>query len=59
MFATTEIADTREYPDRRDLGVVDTVLRGHKWIEKDSQREKLEIFYLQRSLLVKRRSDYT
>ena len=58
VFATTEIANTRERPDRRDLGIVDTVLRGHKWIQKDNQREKLEIFYLQRSLLVKRRSDY-
>jgi 2-methylfumaryl-CoA hydratase len=59
VFATTEITAVRDYPGRPDLGVLETILRGHKFATKgDGQAEKVEIFYLERSLAVKRRSHY-
>jgi 2-methylfumaryl-CoA hydratase len=59
VFASTEIQATREYPGRLDLGILDTVLRGHKFAHGVKGEEKVEIFYLERSLAVKRRSHYT
>ena len=59
VFASTEITGSREYPGRPDLGIVETTLRGHKFIPKDGAGEKVEIFYLERELAVKRRSHYT
>lgn len=59
VFASTEISGTRDYPGRPDLGVVETVLRGHKWGRSDGEPEKTAIFYLERELAVKRRSYYT
>jgi 2-methylfumaryl-CoA hydratase len=60
VFASTEIRDVRDFPGRDDLGIVATVLRGHKFvIPKESEAaEKVEIFYLERELAVKRRSHY-
>jgi len=58
VFATTEIKDARDLPGRDDLGVLDTVLRGHKFVRKDGTAERVEIFYLERELAVKRRSHY-
>jgi 2-methylfumaryl-CoA hydratase len=58
VFASTEIKATRDYPGRPDLGLVDTVLRGHKFARRDAAAEKVEIFYLERTLAVKRRSHY-
>jgi 2-methylfumaryl-CoA hydratase len=58
VFASTEIKAVRELPGRPDLGVLDTVLRGHKFVRKDGTPEKVEIFYLERELAVKRRSHY-
>jgi 2-methylfumaryl-CoA hydratase len=58
VFATTEIRSTREYPGRPDLGVVATTLRGHKFVRKDSKFEKIEIFYLEREIAVKRHRYY-
>jgi 2-methylfumaryl-CoA hydratase len=58
VFASTEIVATRDYPGRPDVGVLDTILRGHKFVAKDGGAEKVEIFYLERSLVVKRRSHY-
>ena len=46
VFASTEITGTRDYPGRPDLGIVETILRGHKFVQKDKDREKVEIFYL-------------
>src|SRR5262244_2111559 len=34
VFASTEIRALRDLPGRPDLGVVDTVLRGHKFVRK-------------------------
>jgi 2-methylfumaryl-CoA hydratase len=58
-FASTEITGARDYPGRPDLGVLDTILRGHKFAPTASGAvERVEIFYLERSLAVKRRSHY-
>ena len=58
VFASTEIRETRDLPGRPDLGVLVTTLRGHKFVKKDGTVEKIEIFYLERELAVKRRSHY-
>jgi 2-methylfumaryl-CoA hydratase len=54
VFASTEIRDKRDYPGRDDLGVLVTTLRGHK----HDGGKKVEIFYLERELAVRRRSHY-
>lgn len=58
LFASTEIRAARDFPGRPDLGVLDTVLRGHKFAKKDASVDKIEIFYLEREIAVKRRSHY-
>ena len=49
-------------PARPSLGgrgtTVSTILRGHKYVRKEGRSEKVDIFYLERSLAVKRRSHY-
>jgi acyl dehydratase len=58
VFASTEITGKRDFPDREDLGVLETILRGHKFVKKGSAAEKVEIFYLEREILLKRRGHY-
>jgi 2-methylfumaryl-CoA hydratase len=58
VFASTEIVGKRDFTGRPDLGILDTVLRGHKFANRDGASEKVEIFYLERSLGIKRRSHY-
>ncbi len=58
LFASTEIKGKEDFPGRPDLGVLQTVLRGHKFVRKDGGWEKVEVFYLERDLAVKRRSHY-
>lgn len=58
VFAATEIASKGDLAGRPDLGVVATILRGHKFVRKDAKFEKVEIFYLEREIAVKRRSHY-
>jgi 2-methylfumaryl-CoA hydratase len=65
VFASTEIKGTKDLPGRPDLGVLETILRGHKFKRKDGKAEgkdaaaeRVEIFYLERELAVKRRSHY-
>ena len=58
LFASTEIRATRDLPGRPDLGILDTVLRGHKFAKKNAAAEKIEIFYLEREIAMKRRSHY-
>ena len=58
VFASTEIRAARDLSGRPDVGVLDTVLRGHKFGSKDATAEKVDIFYLERELVVKRRSHY-
>ena len=57
-FASTEIRGRRAWPERPDLGILETTLRGHKFVSKDGKPEKVEIFYLEREIGVKRRSHY-
>jgi len=59
VFATTEIREKRDYPGRPDVGVVVTTLRGHKCKRSEAgEFERVEIFYLEREIIVKRRSHY-
>lgn len=58
IFAATEIRAKRDFPGRADLGVVDAVLRGHKFARRDDGWEKVEVFVLERELAMKRRSHY-
>ncbi len=58
VFASTEIRSKRDYPGRPDLGILTTILRGHKFVRKEDSFRKVEIFYLERELALKRRSHY-
>lgn len=59
VFASTEITGARDFSGRPDLGILETILRGYKYATKDEgARERVEIFYLERSLALKRRSHY-
>jgi 2-methylfumaryl-CoA hydratase len=59
VFASTEIRGKRDYPDRADLGILTTTLRGHKYARGDKNApERVEIFLLERELVVKRRTHY-
>jgi 2-methylfumaryl-CoA hydratase len=58
VFASTEITGQRDFPGRPDLGILDTILRGHKFVRRDGASEKVEIFYLERALAIKRRTHY-
>jgi 2-methylfumaryl-CoA hydratase len=59
VFASTEISGARDFPGRPDLGILDTILRGHKFVPRAGARERVEIFYLERALALKRRGHYT
>jgi 2-methylfumaryl-CoA hydratase len=58
VFASSEIRAVRDFAGRPDLALLDTVLRGHKFVRKDGGAERVEIFQLERELAVKRRSHY-
>ncbi len=61
VFATTEITATEDYADRDDLGLLSVTLRGHKFRKpKDGEEgpQKVDIFVLERTLAVKRRSHW-
>jgi len=67
VFAATEILGTRDHPTRDDLGIVETRLLGHKFVpevdepqddEAASGWKKVDIFSLDREVVVKRRSHY-
>jgi 2-methylfumaryl-CoA hydratase len=58
VFATTEIRGKRDLPGREDLGVLEVTLRGQKYDRSEGEEKKVEIFYLERELAVKRRSHY-
>jgi 2-methylfumaryl-CoA hydratase len=58
VFASTEIGQKRDFTGRADLGIVSTTLRGHKFATQEGHTEKVEIFYLEREIAVKRRSHY-
>ncbi len=61
VFAGTEVRETRDFAGREDLGVVAVTLRGHKFRKpKDDEEgpQKVDIFYLEREVAVRRRSHY-
>jgi len=58
VFASTEIVAKEDFPGRPDLGLLITRLRGHKFIKKEAGFERVEVFYLERHIAVKRRSHY-
>ena len=68
VFAATEILGVRDLDGRDDLGVVETRLHGHKFVRATSEDEpqddapagwkKVQIFELDRDVVVKRRSHY-
>src|SRR5262249_6187811 len=53
LFAATEVRRLGDLPGRPDLGVLHTVLRGHKFVRKGGAAERVEIFYLEREIAVK------
>jgi 2-methylfumaryl-CoA hydratase len=59
VFASTEIRAVREFSGRPDLAVLETMLRGHKFVRKGDGAERVEIFQLEREAALKRRSHYT
>ena len=59
LFAMTDIRAKRDFDGRPDLGIVDTTLRGWKPVRKGDAWERSEVFVLERSLALKRRSHYT
>ena len=66
VFAETEVRAKRGYEDRPDLGVVETVLRGHKFEKSPGEShddapegwKRTQIFELERQIVIKRRSHY-
>jgi 2-methylfumaryl-CoA hydratase len=61
VFASTEIREKRDYPGREDLGILAVTLKGHKFRKpKDGETgpQKVDVFYLERELAVRRRSHY-
>ena len=58
VFASTEIVSKSEIAGRPDLGRIDVILRGHKFERSGGDEKKVEIFYLERALAVKRRTHY-
>jgi 2-methylfumaryl-CoA hydratase len=58
LFASTEVRRKRDFPERPDLGIVETVLRGHKFSRKGDGWERVEVFTLERDTALKRRSHY-
>jgi 2-methylfumaryl-CoA hydratase len=59
VFASTEIAARRDCPGRPDLGILEVILRGHKFENPGPAEKRVEVFYLERELVVKRRAAYT
>ncbi|MCP4007583.1 MAG: MaoC family dehydratase [bacterium] len=58
VFTSTEITGKRDYPGRDDLGIIEVNLRGHKFQRDGGDEKRVEIFYLEREIAIKRRSHY-
>ena len=58
VFASTEIIGKSDLSGRPDLGRLEVILRGHKFERSAGEEKRVEIFYLERALAVKRRSHY-
>jgi 2-methylfumaryl-CoA hydratase len=59
VFASTEVREKRDFRGREDLGLLGVTLRGHKFERSGGEEKRVEVFYLERELAVKRRSYYT
>ncbi len=66
VFAATRVRGKRDYPERDDLGILETTLLGHKFVREAGASsdaapdgwKKTPIFELEREIAVKRRSHY-
>jgi len=58
VFASSEIRAKEDFPGREDLGLLEVILRGHKFENESGEEKKVEIFYLERQLTVKRAGYY-
>jgi len=66
VFAATEVKACRDHPARPDLGILDTLLLGHKFEPDEGAAhadappgwKRTRIFELERAIAVKRRSHY-
>jgi 2-methylfumaryl-CoA hydratase len=66
VFTATEILGKRDMDGRSDLGVIETRLHGHKFVRAEGEKtndapdgwKKVQIFELERQIVVKRRSHY-
>jgi len=66
VFAATEILGRRDHPEREDVGIVETRLFGYKFVRDAEEThddapegwKKVQIFELDRQLVMKRRSHY-
>jgi len=58
LFASTEIRAKRDCPGRADLGVLEVILRAHKFENPGPAEKRVEVFYLERELVLKRRAAY-
>jgi 2-methylfumaryl-CoA hydratase len=58
LFATTELVARRDCPGRDDLGIVEVMLRGYKVERPGADESRVEVFQLERELVLKRRAFY-
>ena len=66
VFAATEILNKRDHPGRDDVGILETRLFGHKFVRAEGESgeeapkgwKKVQIFELDREVVIKRRSHY-
>ncbi len=58
VFASSEIRGIRDLDGRPDLGILETTLTGHKFARQDGEWQRVEVFRLEREVVVKRHSHY-
>jgi 2-methylfumaryl-CoA hydratase len=58
LFAASELVAKRDFPGRPDLGIVELILRAYKIEDPGPAERKVEVFYLERELVLKRREFY-
>jgi 2-methylfumaryl-CoA hydratase len=58
LVATTELVARRDCPGRPDLGILEVILRGYKLEEPGPAERRVEVFHLERELILKRREFY-
>ena len=58
LFATSELVARRDCPGRPDLGILELILRGYKVEDPGPAERRIEVFQLERELILKRREFY-